>query len=60
MCLRTHWVRDLKWSFNGRSLVPCGGPCPGPKESLPHSWVTKVQLHSTLQLNMDVEKSSNC
>ena len=53
------WVPDLKCSFNGTSLVPCGGP-PGPQESLSHSWDTKDTPPFTWRFNIDIEKSSNC
>ena len=42
------------------STEPPWSPVSGPQGSLPHNWVTKVQLLCTSRLTVDIKKSSNC
>ena len=57
------------WTASRASTVPVVsieptlspvGALPEPQESTSHSWVVKVQLHSSWLLKKDTEKSSNC
>ena len=52
---RPHFV--FQWNVLGPGTL--WGPCPGPKDGLSPSWVTKDQLRSSLRRSVGIRKSSD-